>query len=385
MLDKLLKLAADPSGESDLRREVSAHIDSLRESAGQGPWELVAETETAVRTDPKGAFTFDDSGLATLGVTWRAGRFSLPSIDELRERALANRQEPAAAVRLWVLDGRCPATDIGALQATAAGESLFQVASQFNCLESPGPYVARVEDYFSDLTQGPRASISAFPATLLRHYAAPGRDGKRFVQQTGGPGIDLLADVFEHGRSPVRDGYLVSHGEQGPEGLVAALEAGFGRIRVGVHEDVQVVLGYDFRGSVPIPAPRISQVFTSTLAGGGYSAGRYLGEWFRPACRQTLRAAYLGTLLAAVVLRKRLAVLTQIGGGVFGNPAELIWESILWALDEIRLLATAPLDVVLNGYNLSRQLDLAEIMPGMRERGGAMLRFDHDGLAEVLR
>ena len=43
----------------------------------------------------------------------------------------------------------------------------------------------------------PRASISAFPATLLRHYAAPAPDGRRFVQQTGGPQIDLLADVFE--------------------------------------------------------------------------------------------------------------------------------------------------------------------------------------------
>ena len=33
------------------------------------------------------------------------------------------------------------ATDIGSLQATAGPGMLFQVASQFNCLEAPGPFV----------------------------------------------------------------------------------------------------------------------------------------------------------------------------------------------------------------------------------------------------
>ena len=51
-------------------------------------------------------------------------------------------------------------TDIGALQASAPPGSLFQVASQFNCLESPGAYVTPVAAYLGDPTQGPRASIS---------------------------------------------------------------------------------------------------------------------------------------------------------------------------------------------------------------------------------
>jgi hypothetical protein len=67
-----------------------------------------------------------------------------------------------------------PATDIGSLQATAGAGTLFPAASQFNCLESPGPYVVDVADYFHDQTQGPRASISAFPGTLPRHYAGGG-------------------------------------------------------------------------------------------------------------------------------------------------------------------------------------------------------------------
>src|SRR5262249_24955810 len=136
--------------------------------------------------------------------------------------------------RLWVLDGAGPATDIGSLQATAGERALFQVASQFNCLESPGPFVVPVADYFHDPTHGPRASVSAFPGTLLRHYSAPGPAGWRFVQRTGGPQIDLLGGLFGPAESPVRDGYLLGGGGKGAQALVAALEAGFDRIRLGV-------------------------------------------------------------------------------------------------------------------------------------------------------
>ena len=44
-----------------------------------------------------------------------------------------------------------------------------------------------------------------------------------------------------------------------------------------------------------------------------------------------------------------------------------------------------PFDVVLNGYNLSRLTDVEGLLPDVRARGGALLRFDVDGLAEVRR
>ena len=76
----------------------------------------------------------------------------------------ASRKAGAAGgrLRLWVLDGASAATDVGGLQATAAPGSLFQAASQFNCLESPGPYVTPVAQYFHDRTQGPRARSRHF-------------------------------------------------------------------------------------------------------------------------------------------------------------------------------------------------------------------------------
>ena len=274
-----------------------------------------------------------------------------------------------------MLDGASPATDVGGLQATASPGSLFQAASQFNCLESPGPYLTPVAHYFRDRTQGPRASISSFPGTLLRHYAAPRGDGERFVQ-TDADQLDLLADVFGPDVGRVQNGYLMARNVRDPVALVAALTERFESIRVGVHDWVQVILGYDFEGSVADSEKRrIAQVFTSTVAGGWYGGPGLAGAEFEGACRQLLRAAYLGTLLASAILERRLAVLTLIGGGVFGNPIPLIWDAIRWAAAETEPLLSRDLDVIVNGRNLGDHVPRETIIAGVRERGGALTRL----------
>lgn len=226
-------------------------------------------------------------------------------------------------------------------------------ASQFNCLESPGPYITPVVQYFRDNTQGPRASISAFPGTLLRHYCAPAIHGKRFVQ-TEKKQVNLLADVFGSEVAHVQSGYLMASNVRNPAAFFTALTDRFESIRVGVHEGVQVVLGYDFEGSVKDSENRrIAQVFTSTVAGGGYGGTGLNKEGFEGACRQLLRAAYLGTLLAAASLGQRRAVLTLIGGGVFGNPIPLIWDVIRWAAAETAPLLSKDLDVIVTDGTLA--------------------------------
>lgn len=386
LLDLAFTHALTATADRVLREKVAAHVRDVLASAGGGDRSLVAGAEEGVRADPASAFAFDSTGLASLRVgahTWQAGRFATPSIGELRQRARAPRQG-TGRTRLWVFDGASPATDIGSLQATSGDNTLFQVASQFNCLEAPGPFVTPVAHYLSDPTQGPRAAISAFPATLLRHYAAPGADGARFVQATDGPQIDLLGDAL--GPGVVRNGYFEAEGMRDRRAVVDALATCFDAIRVGVHDAAQVALGYDWDGGVTGPEPRlISQVFTSTVAGGGYGAARNLGrEGFEAVARHLLRAAYLGTLLAAVSLGRDRVVLTLIGGGVFGNPMPLIWEAIVWAVDEVAPLVSRDLEVVVNGYNLGQMLDLdADVLPDVRRRGGAVLRFDGDGLVGV--
>jgi hypothetical protein len=384
VIDLFLKYAADPAAGPEL----AAAMEALIGTAGQGRADLVESAELAVRAAKPGeAFSFSADGFASLeveGHTWTAGRFGTPSIAELRERT---KRDGAGGgrLRLWVLDGPGLVTDVGGLQGTAPPGSLFQAASQFNCLESPGPYITPVVQYFRDYTQGPRASISAFPGTLLRHYAAPGAHGKRFVQ-TEKQQLNLLADVFGPEVAQVQSGYLMGHNVRDPAALVAALTDRFESIRVGVHEGVQVVLGYDFQGEVDDSEHRrIAQVFTSTVAGGGYGGAGLGGAEFEGACRQLLRAAYLGTLLAAVTLAQRRAVLTLIGGGVFGNPVALIWEAILWAATQTEPLLSSDLDVIVNGRNLGRHVSRESILAAVRERGGALLSFARTGLPVVCR
>jgi hypothetical protein len=383
VIELFLEYAANPSIGSKL----SVAITNLIGSAGQGNVGLVEMAERAVSADPFRAFSLDADGFATLSVgehSWHAGRFETPSIAELRQRA-RKAGATSGRLRLWVLDGANPATDVGGLQATATPGSLFQVASQFNCLESPGPYVTPVGEYFHDRTQGPRASISAFPGTLLRHYAAPRNDGKRFVQ-TDADQLNLLAGVFGPDVARVQSGYLMADNVRDSVALVAALTARFESIRVGIHEGVQVVLGYDFEGSVTdSETRRVAQVFTSTVAGGWYGGTGLQGAAFEGASRSLLRAAYLGTLLAAATLGQGVAVLTLIGGGVFGNPTPLIWEAICWAAAETEPLLSRDLDVIINGRNLGNHVPRETILAGVRERGGALLAFPRFGLPEVLR
>lgn len=174
----------------------------------------------------------------------------------------------------------------------------------------------------------------------------------------------------------MRGGYLQGGGIRDPKALPGALEDGFEAIRVGVHDGVEVVLGADWGGPVPSPAPRIAQVFTSTLALGMYGAA---GE-VDAACRPLLRAAYLGTLLAALDLGERRVVLTCIGGGVFGNPYGEIWDAIRWSLSEVDGLAAGPLDVVLNAWS-GEGLPWREVEGEVRARGGVVARAEGDGLA----
>jgi hypothetical protein len=379
MIDLLLKHGLDPALERDLLRSIAAHVAAVRASAGRGDVGQVGAAEAVVRSNPTAAFSFAPSGAATLTVgdrAWDAGTFEVFSIRTLRQRAAAKREGQA---RLWVLDGISPATDIGALQAHADSDTTFQVASQFNCLEAAAPRVTAVKNYLSDPTQGPRAAISAFPATLLRHYAAPGADGGRFVQTHDGRQIELLAQVCG-GFARVENGYLMAQNVSAPERLLSILEARFDDICVGVHDGVEVVLGYDWAGAVPgPPSPRITQVFTSTMAAAHYGQ---LSAIHEELCRHLLRAAYLGTLLAARACGRRRVVLTLIGGGAFGNPMPLIWDSILWAIDQ---LEAGDMDIIVNGRDLTTRLPHEKIVATTSARGGLLLTFLPSGAATLHR
>jgi hypothetical protein len=388
MLELLFALGNDPSRDDELIEGLNAHTARVRDSQGGGDRAWVSAAEEEVAADPAGTISFDGRNRATvraLGRTWAAGRFEVPTVGSLRDRASRRAlRSVAGAHRLWVLDGEGAATDIGALQAHAPADALFQAASQFNCLESPGAYVTPVAAYLGDPTQGPRASISAFPATLVRHYAAPSKDGRRFTQATHREQIDLLADVCPPHVARVESGYLRDRSIYDVGAFAEALQARFDEVRVGLHDDVEVVLGANWYGAVATPH-RIAQVFTSTLAGGMYGSHDTSAGVYRVIMRQLLRAAYLGTLLSAIATGRRVVVLTLIGGGVFGNPVALIWETILWAMDEAARVAPVALDVVVNGRALARSIERSEVAGEAARRGGVMVELGRAGSAVVVR
>jgi hypothetical protein len=203
------------------------------------------------------------------------------------------------------------------------------------------------------------------------------------VQETDRAQIDLLVDVFPPGSSPVSNGYLAGPGDLRSDAVATALEERFDHIRIGVHDDVEVVLGYDWYGAVEtIGQHRVAQCFTSTVAA-PYGGDRAFGGQFGRVCQQLLRAAYLGTLLAAIALERSPVVLTLVGGGAFGNPLELIWESVVWAFDRIQLPAARRLDVIVNARNLRDGRQMETVLSDVRQRGGAVLGFDGDGLTRI--
>ncbi|MCY3003923.1 MAG: hypothetical protein NTV21_19175 [Planctomycetota bacterium] len=329
----------------------------------------LAEAERLVAAKPESAFAFDPAGFATLSVGAQpraAGRFSVPTLAELRARL---PRGSGGRVRVHALEKTAAATDIGALQAFAPPGTVFQVASQFNCLEAPGPRVVAVQQYISDPTQGPRASVSAWPGTLLRHYHAPADDGSRFAQ-TDERGIELLGLAIDAKLGRARSGYLRMQDIPDLARFVATLEERFEQVRVGLHEDVEVCAGHDWTGPVPTaPAQRVSQVFTSTLALGGYSSGD--SHKALEACRLLLRASYTGTLFAAAASGAKRVVLTFIGGGVFGNPTEEIEGAIVAAVEDLSRASSAELEVLVNTRS-EASLALARLV---KSSDGSILRL----------
>jgi hypothetical protein len=191
----------------------------------------------------------------------------------------------------------------------------------------------------------------------------------RYVQ-TDDHCINLLGDVFGPEIAEVYSGYLEAQHVHDPEALAEALEQRFEKVRVGVHDGVEVVYGHDWGGRVPAgKKQRIAQVFTSTIAL-GYSVGGS-SPAFERVRRQLLRAAYLGTLLAAIDLGKHTVVLTLIGGGVFRNPRRDIWDAIHWAMGEVDPVIGESLHVVVNTRDALEEEDREKA----KERGGHVIEF----------
>jgi hypothetical protein len=310
--------------------------------------------------DTRGKLEVDGTRLRSRvnGRTYGIGELELVSLQALRERVLGRGLLPGR-LRVRVVTG-----DVRRLHRSPefAGAT-FQVASQFNLLEMVSPRVTPeqgVARYENDRTQGPACAIAAGAATIYRNYFAP-VDGA--VGQTSARQLDGLADV---GASlskilgvPVgalwsmRNGYalcsragLHAISDWMKSSMPDAIDAVRGKLRVGVHRDVEVTdSAAGEEGGYP---PVVSQVFCSALPV-AYSDVPPI-HW-RAFATLVLEAAYEATMWAALESRQRggsnIVLLTSLGGGAFGNGEEWIVGAMRRAF---RLAAEFDLDVRVVSY-----------------------------------
>ena len=250
---------------------------------------------------------------------------------------------------------RCVVGDVRALHRDPAlAGALFQVASQFNLLDMVGPNLTPedgITRYGGDPTQGPACAIAAGAATLYRNYFAP-VDG--VPGQTRDRQIDCLRDVglalgnADGSLWTMRNGYALCS-DAGLARVDAALrrlddagrDALRARLRIGVHAGVEV--------TDDAPAgQRVTQAFCSALP---VAYTRVPRERWAGFARLVLEGAYEATLWAAVINARRTGhrtvLLTQLGGGAFGNDAAWIHAAQVRALDAFRDVG---LDAVLVAY-----------------------------------
>jgi hypothetical protein len=104
-----------------------------------------------------------------------------------------------------------------------------------------------------------------------------------------------------------------------------------GKLCIGVHRDVEVT---DAEGE---HRPVVSQAFCSALP---VAYTEVSSAHWRPFAALVLDAAYEATMLAALLNAKRgasnVVLLTQLGGGAFGNHDDWIHAAIRRSLEKMR-------------------------------------------------
>lgn len=285
------------------------------------------------------------------GRTFAIGKFSTPTLAALRAATQGSGQLRFAHEVIGdVLPMHAMPENAGAM---------FQVASQFNCLEFPGPATVPedgVTGYAHDHTQGPACSLAAAAATVYRNYLLPfGSEPKVTLGQTRDRQLNNLDQLAELLRDPlftVRNGYTFSTADQ--LNRLAQLVDGsdraqlLGAVKIGVQSRVGVT--FASRWVEPAAAPLVSQAFCSALSC-AYVHSIPTDLW-KPLATLVLDAAYEATLRAAAIDLAQgrgsgKVWLTSVGGGVFGNRTAWIASAIGRALQRC---ADLPLDVRLGHY-----------------------------------
>ncbi|KAL5264928.1 hypothetical protein ACHWQZ_G005875 [Mnemiopsis leidyi] len=283
-----------------------------------------------------------------------AGRFEHVSVAELNKRCTqtVDDEEGGCITTLGVVKGDV----VSFINNPENNGAVFQVASQFNCLEFINPAItpeAGVDRYEYDHTQGPACSIACGAATVYRNYYVDmpitERPGQTEPQegQTEDRQLDGFEDIAEilgnhdNQQFTQKNGYLTANEKQLDVFLERleelkkeecwdteekVYENMWSKLKLGVHHDVEVT-SKDW-GAVLSDSPglRITQVFASAAAV-GYSRSINRSKW-EILARGILDASYDGLFAVAAQNKTKKLFITFIGGGVFQNSMSWISDAI---------------------------------------------------------
>lgn len=287
--------------------------------------------------------------------SYQAGWLETPRLLALRERV---QQLPPLAKK-GMLQVREVVADVQNLHLDPAhAGAFFQAASQFNLLEMVGPNVPPEEGvgiYEDDHTQGPACAIACGAGTIYRNYFVPvnGQKGQTAYNQ-----IDCLADMgaaldnARHQYWRMQNGYVIFTETKLRE-LQARLTAPefTERERDHLRAQLQIGLQWDTEVTLQNKGHLVTQAYCSALP---VSYNRHPVALWEPIARLVLEASYEATLCAAVLnyvhTGNASVFLTLVGGGVFGNREDWIFDSLQRALN---LFADYPLDIAMVSYGQS--------------------------------
>lgn len=242
--------------------------------------------------------------------------------------------------------------------------AMFQVASQFNLLETGSPDVipeAGLSGYDERRTQGPACAVACGAGTIYRNYFATVAGG---MGQSADRQIDCLSDLAneldntDNRLWEMRNGFCLATAD----GLAeiadrvadeAERDRLMGLLRIGVHQFTEVTISEEHHP--------VSQAYCSALP---IAYCDHPVESWEPFARLVLDGAYEATLAAAAANAQsdeatNRVYLTLLGGGVFGNPTGWILDSIERAM-EIHCGSGLDVEIVSYGYSDPAVVDLTE-------------------------
>lgn len=280
------------------------------------------------------------------GAKYHIGEFSVLSLNELR----------SIHTDLKLGEGSITVSEVVAdvmvlHQAIEANHALFQVASQFNCLEMISPSVTPshgVGIYQFDTTQGPRCAVACGAATVYRNYFYPIGSS---TGQTEGRQINCLDAMGKqlgnyNNLWIMKNGYalITPTGQQIISQKLQCMDEDQldklkSSLQVGLLKHAEVTAGNSNN--------HVSQIFCSALPLSYFPHNDQIHSFAQSILDATYEATFHAALHNYVITGNSTVYLTLVGGSAFGN-------NVQWILASIRKCILAfrkwPLDIRIVSY-----------------------------------